>query len=98
MESVISPVCALRVIKTKGRSLLAWLRQRGASGQRLCLVLDCLDVLSPLYLFDYLQHKAPFNQAGNKCFLMRLRGLRLWRLDKRPEPMALADPETLRAA
>lgn len=44
MESVISPVCALRLIKTRGHSLLARLRQRRASGR--ALVLDCLDVLS----------------------------------------------------
>lgn len=61
------------------------------------LVLDCLDVLSPLYLFDYLQHKAPFSQAGNKCFLMQLRGLGLWRLDKRLEPSPLTGTERLRA-
>lgn len=36
MESVISPVCALRVIKIRGHSLLAQLRQRGASEQCSC--------------------------------------------------------------
>lgn len=46
MESVISPVCALRVIKTRGHSLPGRLRQRGASGPGL-LCWDCLDVLSP---------------------------------------------------
>lgn len=66
---------ALRVIKTKGRSLLARLRQRGASGQSSCACVGLFGRPIPLYLFDYLQHKAPFNQAGNKCFLMRLRGL-----------------------
>lgn len=59
--------------------------------------MDCLDVLFPLYLFDYLLHKAPFRQAGNKCFLMQLRGLGLWRLDKRPEPEPLTGTERLRA-
>lgn len=43
---VISPVCALRVIKTRGHSLPGRLRQRGASGPGL-LCWDCLDVLSP---------------------------------------------------
>lgn len=46
MESVISSVCALRVIKTRGHSLPGRLRQRGASGPGL-LCWDCLDVLSP---------------------------------------------------
>lgn len=37
MESVISAASALRVIKTKGRSLLGRLRQRGASGHSSCV-------------------------------------------------------------
>ena len=69
MESVISPVCALRVIKTRVHLLLARLRQSGASEhQSSCVGLFGCPI--PLYLFDYLQHKALFNQTGNKCFLM----------------------------
>lgn len=68
IESVISPVCALRVIKTRAHSLLAQLRQRGASEQSPCVGLFGCPI--PLYLFDYFQHKALFNQTGNKCFLM----------------------------
>lgn len=37
MESVISAASALRVIKTKGRSLLGRLRQREASGHSSCV-------------------------------------------------------------
>lgn len=72
MESVISPMCALRVIKTRGCHYWPGSDRERLQGRARVLVLDCLDVLSLLYLFDYLQHKAPFNQAGNKCFLMQL--------------------------
>lgn len=51
MESVISPVCTLRVIKTRGHSLLGQLRQRGASEQSSCVGLFGCPL--PLYLFDY---------------------------------------------
>lgn len=66
MALVISPVCALGVIKTRGHSLLARLRQRGASEQSSCVGLFGCPIL--LYLFDYLQHKAPFNPDWEQMF------------------------------
>ena len=55
--------------------------------QSTALVLGLFGCPIPLYLFDYLQHKAPFNQTGNKCFLMCLWVPELQRRDREREPM-----------
>lgn len=67
MESVISPVCALRLIKTRGHSLLARLRQRGASGQSSCVGLFGCPI--PFYLFDYLYTRLYSTTLGTNVSL-----------------------------
>lgn len=68
MESVISPVCALRVIKTRGHSLPGRLRQRGASGPGL-LCRDCLDVLSPCISLTTSDTRLHSTRAGTNVSL-----------------------------
>lgn len=50
--------------------------------QSRALVLGLFGCPIPFYLFDYLQYKAPFNQTGNKCFLMWLWAPKLQQQDR----------------